>query len=110
MSSTRRSTSNCSGRWRSRPSSAFGPLPSSSRAFRLEAMAVARLQHPNIVQLYEIGQVTGRPFYSMEYVAGGSLADRLRVSPPSPEESAELMRTLALAVHAAHQQTSSTAI
>src|SRR5262249_29554448 len=42
--------------------------------FRAEAEAVAQLQHPNIVQIHEIGEADGRPFFALEYVAGGSLA------------------------------------
>jgi mono/diheme cytochrome c family protein len=72
--------------------------------FRLEAEAVARLQHPNVVQIFEVGQVNGRPFFSMEYVAGGNLADLLARQPPSPRRAAELTATLARAVQAAHER------
>jgi mono/diheme cytochrome c family protein/predicted Ser/Thr protein kinase len=72
--------------------------------FRREAEAAARLQHPNFVQVFEVGQVNGRPFFSMEYVAGGSLAQRLARQPPSPRQSAALIETLARAVDAAHER------
>src|SRR5213078_3071516 len=42
--------------------------------FQAEAEAVARLQHPHIVQIFEIGQAEGRPYFAMEYMAGGTLA------------------------------------
>src|SRR5581483_5811024 len=71
--------------------------------FRLEAEAVARLQHPNIVQVYEIGECGGLPFFALEYVDGGSLAARLRGAPQPPSEAARLVETLARAVHAAHE-------
>jgi hypothetical protein len=72
--------------------------------FRLEAEAAARLQHPNFVQVFEVGQVNGRPFFSMEYVAGGSLADLLARQPPSARQAAALTATLARAVHTAHER------
>jgi serine/threonine protein kinase len=72
--------------------------------FRREAEAVARLQHPNIVQIYEVGQRGGRPYISLEYVDGGSLADKLRGTPLPPAEAARVVETLARAVHAAHQR------
>jgi serine/threonine-protein kinase len=80
----------------------FGPKVVSR--FRLEAEAAARLQHPNFVQIFEVGQVNGQPFFSMEYVAGGSLAQLLVQQPPSERQAAELTATLAGAVHAAHER------
>jgi WD40 repeat protein len=71
--------------------------------FRAEAEAVARLQHPNIVQIHEVGEAEGRPFFSLEYVEGGNLADRLKGTPLPPRQAAELVQTLARAVQAAHQ-------
>jgi mono/diheme cytochrome c family protein len=71
--------------------------------FRVEAEAAARLQHANFVQIFHVGEVNGRPFFSMEYVAGGSLADRLTRSPLAAREAAGLVETLARAVHAAHE-------
>jgi hypothetical protein len=72
--------------------------------FREEAQAIARLQHPNIVQIYEIGEQGGHPFFSLELVEGGSLADHLRGIPMPVEQAAALVETLARAIHAAHQQ------
>jgi hypothetical protein len=72
--------------------------------FRIEAEAVARLQHPNIVQIYEVGEHHGRPFCSLEYVAGGSLSAKLNRGPLSAADSAELLELLARAAHHAHQR------
>jgi tRNA A-37 threonylcarbamoyl transferase component Bud32 len=72
--------------------------------FRAEAELVAGLQHPNIVQVYEIGEANGLPFLSLEYVAGGSLAQALAGKPQEPELAARCIETLAQAVHAAHLQ------
>jgi serine/threonine protein kinase len=72
--------------------------------FRTEAQAVARLSHPNIVQIHEIGQYQGRLYFSLEYVPGGNLAERLAGTPQSPAAAAELVATLAGAVHYAHEQ------
>jgi WD40 repeat protein/serine/threonine protein kinase len=72
--------------------------------FRAEAEAVARLQHPNIVQVYEVGEQDGRPFFSLEYVEGGSLAQRLDGTPQPARASAQLVETLARAIHFAHQR------
>jgi eukaryotic-like serine/threonine-protein kinase len=70
--------------------------------FREEARAVARLQHPNIVQVYEVGEHGNLPFFSLEYCSGGSLDRKLKATPLTPEESAVLVQTLARAVQAAH--------
>src|SRR4051812_34589221 len=74
------------------------------RRFQAEAGAAARLQHPNIVQVYEVGEASGLPYFSLEFCPGGNLADRLRGEPLPPEEAARLTETLARAVHAAHQR------
>jgi hypothetical protein len=72
--------------------------------FRTEAEAVARLQHPNIVQIYEVGEQDGRPYFSLEFVDGGSLAQKLQGAPLPARQAAELVETLARAMHAAHQR------
>jgi WD40 repeat protein/Flp pilus assembly protein TadD len=72
--------------------------------FRAEAEAVARLQHPNIVQIYEISAFDGCPFFSLEYVDGGTLAQKLNGAPQSPRLAAQFVRLLALAIHSAHQK------
>ena len=71
--------------------------------FRIEAEAVARLRHPNIVQIYDIGEVDGLPFVSLELLEGGALADRLAGTPQPGRPAAELMVTLARAVQVAHE-------
>jgi serine/threonine protein kinase len=71
--------------------------------FLAEIELVAKLQHPNIVQVYGSGQHQGRMFFAMEYVAGGSLADRTNGRHwPDPREAAALIETIAHAVHHAH--------
>jgi serine/threonine-protein kinase len=72
--------------------------------FRAEAEAVARLQHPHIVQIHEVGEEAGRPFFSLEFVDGGSLADRLAGTPLPAAQAAQLAETLARAMHYAHQR------
>ncbi len=71
--------------------------------FRTEAEAVARLQHPNIVQIYEVGEQEGRPYFSLEYVDGGSLAQKLDKAPLPPREAAGVIEMLARAIDAAHR-------
>src|SRR5262249_51104164 len=71
--------------------------------FRAEAKAVAALQHPNIVQIFDVGETEGCPYFSMEFLEGGSLAKKLGGVPMPPQESARLIDTLARAVHVAHQ-------
>src|SRR5262249_18994529 len=66
--------------------------------------AVARLQHPNIVQIHEVGEAAGLPFFALEYVAGGSLAERLAVQPLPPRDAARLVAALAEAMHLAHSR------
>lgn len=71
--------------------------------FRMEAEAVARLQHPNIVQIHDIGEQEDHPYFSLEFVDGGSLAARIKEQKISPVQAAELIETLARAMHFAHQ-------
>jgi serine/threonine protein kinase len=78
--------------------------PQELARFRAEAEAVARIQQPNIVQVYEVGEIDGRPFFSLEFVEGGSLADKLDGTPLPARSAAQLVETLARAVEAAHQQ------
>jgi serine/threonine protein kinase len=80
------------------------PHPAERARFRAEAEAVARLAHPNIVQIHEIGEADGRPFFALEYVAGGSLAERLAGQPLSPRDAARLVAALAEAMHLAHSR------
>jgi eukaryotic-like serine/threonine-protein kinase len=72
--------------------------------FRLEAELGARVQHPNIVQVYEIGSYQGRPFLAFEWVEAGSLADRLDGTPWPSGEAASLIETLARAIQVAHAE------
>ena len=58
--------------------------PADRLRFRIEAEAVARLQHPNIVQVYEVGEQRGQPFFSLEFCDGGSLAQQLDEQRPVP--------------------------
>ena len=70
--------------------------------FRAEADVIARLQHPNIVQIYDVGEVAGRPYFVLEYVAGGNLAQHLNGTPQSVRLAAQFVEVLARAVQAAH--------
>ena len=76
--------------------------PSQELRFRLEAELAARVQHPNIVQVYEIGSYDDRPFLALEWVNGGSLASLLDGKPWPPAEAASLIETLARAIDVAH--------
>lgn len=74
------------------------------KRFQREAESVARLQHPNIVQIHAIGEQDGLPYLCLEYVAGGSLARALQGTPQPPPDAARLVETLARAVEYAHRQ------
>jgi serine/threonine-protein kinase len=72
------------------------------KRFRTEAAAVARLQHPNVVQVFEVGEADGRPYCALELVDGGNLAEQLDGRPRPPRAAAELVAALADAIQAAH--------
>jgi formylglycine-generating enzyme required for sulfatase activity len=76
--------------------------PHERARFRLEAEAVARLQHPNIVQIHEVGEAGGHPYCALELVEGGSLAAKLAGQPLPAREAARLVETLARAMQLAH--------
>jgi tetratricopeptide (TPR) repeat protein len=76
--------------------------PDELARFRREAELVARLQHPNIVQIYEIGEHEGLPYLSLEYVDGPSLHDKLDRCPQPARAAAHLAEVLARAMQAAH--------
>jgi serine/threonine-protein kinase len=78
--------------------------PEELSRFQSEAKAIARLKHPNIVHIYEVEANEGRPYFSLEYVEGGSLAQKIKGIPQPPRAAAEMVETLARAVHAAHQR------
>ena len=79
--------------------------PAEHMRFRVEAEAVAKLSHPNIVQLYEVGDTPdGFPFFSLEYVAGGTLSERLKQGPLRAADAAALIESLARAMQCAHEQ------
>jgi eukaryotic-like serine/threonine-protein kinase len=77
--------------------------PKELERFLREAKAIAGLRHPNIVQIYEVGDVDGRPYFTMEFVEGGSLAEKIQGIPQPARQAAALLATLADAIHAAHQ-------
>jgi tetratricopeptide (TPR) repeat protein/tRNA A-37 threonylcarbamoyl transferase component Bud32 len=78
--------------------------PEERLRFRFEAELAARVRHPNVVQVYEVGEHAGQHYVALEYVEGGTLAERVRQGRPVPRAAARLLATLAEAVGAAHAQ------
>jgi serine/threonine protein kinase len=72
--------------------------------FRLEAEAVAQLKHPNIVQIFDVGESFGKPYFSLEFVEGGSLERKLNRSTLTGPQAAELVEALSRGMHTAHEQ------
>jgi WD40 repeat protein len=78
--------------------------PAERARLRTEAEAAARLRHPNVVQVYEVGSADGLPYLALEWMDGGNLAQALNGRPLLPRSAAELVGLLARAVQAAHDQ------
>jgi tetratricopeptide (TPR) repeat protein/tRNA A-37 threonylcarbamoyl transferase component Bud32 len=78
--------------------------PADVQRFYTEAEAAAQLDHPGIVHIYEVGELEGQHFFSMSYVAGGSLATAVKDGPLPPREAAALVRKVAEAVGYAHSR------
>jgi len=74
------------------------------KRFRTEAEAAGNLQHPNIVAIHEVGEHEGRQYFSMDYVEGKNLAEVIQGKPMAAREAAALLKTIAEAVHHAHQR------
>ena len=77
--------------------------PEHVRRFQEEARAAAGLRHPNIVHIHDVGQIHGQHFFTMEYIEGMSLADRLRQGPMGPDEGVRLLAKVARAVEHLHR-------
>lgn len=78
--------------------------PAQRRRFKLEAQAVARLHHPNIVQIYDVGEQDEQPYFTLEYVENGSLSDCIAKGVFAPREAAKLIEMIAQAMHCAHER------
>src|SRR5262245_36328232 len=83
-----------------------GPYASKDfvQRFRTEAEAAAKLQHPNIVAIHEVGEHEGHHYFSMDYVEGQNLAQLVRDKPLPAQRAAAYVKTIAEAIHYAHQQ------
>jgi serine/threonine-protein kinase len=77
--------------------------PQERERFQREVEAVAGLRHPNVVQIFDVGDTDGRSYFTMEYLEGGNLARQLAGTPQPARQAAQLVATLAEAVQAAHQ-------
>jgi WD40 repeat protein len=78
------------------------PRPETLARFRAEAESIARLRHPNIIQVYEINSCSAGPYFAMELAEGGNLAELWQDKPQPPRDLAALVAILARAIHAAH--------
>jgi eukaryotic-like serine/threonine-protein kinase len=83
---------------------AVGTSTAESERFLVEARAVARLSHPHIVPIYEVGEHGGRPFFTMKYISGGSLRERTDEFRDDQRAMAQMLATVARAVEHAHRR------
>ena len=81
-----------------------GARPQDLARFEAEAQAVAAIEHPNIVRIFEIGEHGGMPYCSLEYLSGGSLAKKIGGKPRPADEAARIVATLASAMEVAHKR------
>jgi len=81
-----------------------GARPQDLARFEAEALAVAAIEHPNIIRIFEIGEYGGMPFCSLEYLPGGSLAKKIGGKPQPVDEAARIGQILASAMEVAHQR------
>ncbi len=72
--------------------------------FRVEAKAAARIQHKNLVTVYDVGEINGQPYYSMQYVVGETLQQLVQKGPVGNRRAAEIMFEIAQGVQAAHEE------
>ena len=84
------------------PNAAFASSQDLAR-LRAEALAAARLRHPNIVPVYEVGELDGQPWFSMQYIRGTTLSQRLMTGPMSPTDAVRLLLPVVEAIGAAHR-------
>jgi ABC-type amino acid transport substrate-binding protein len=78
--------------------------PAERARFVTEARATARMHHPHIVQIHEVGEADGLPYFVLEFVEGGSLAQKLDGTPQPPQAAARLVELLARAMAYAHER------
>jgi eukaryotic-like serine/threonine-protein kinase len=81
-----------------------GARPGDLARFEAEARAVAAIDHPNIIKIFEIGERDGLPYFSLEFLDGGSLAQRIAGKPQPIEDAARIAETLARAMDVAHRR------
>ena len=81
-----------------------GAQPDDLARFEAEARAVAAIDHPNIIKIFEIGEHDGLPYFSLEFLEGGSLAQRIAGKPQPIEDAARIVETLARAMDVAHRR------
>jgi eukaryotic-like serine/threonine-protein kinase len=74
------------------------------KRFRKESQVISRLQHPNIVRVHQAGMHAGHAYFTLDYITGGNLAQRLASGPMPPRDAVRLIATLAEAMHVVHQQ------
>ena len=77
--------------------------PKAKGRFKAEAEAIALLQHPNVIEVFDFGEHEGRPYLALEFCGGGTLAEKIKRERPSPKEAARIVEILAGAIQAAHQ-------